>query len=86
MAHSTQIQRLTALVRDLACDSGETTSDVIRTFTLSEWHTDLAAFCADVPAQLVRDFCAVHAALTTVRDEVKATLARVTGSRVGGVQ
>ena len=70
MPNATQIQRLAALIRDLQASSGEDRETVIKTFTLTDWHTELAAFCAEVPAAAVRQFCAVHEALTSTRREM----------------
>lgn len=83
MPKATDIQKLTALIRDLSRDSSEDIRTVIRGIAQTDWHMELAAFCAEVPVALVRDFVRVHDALTGKPPRAETL---VNGRTVAGVQ
>lgn len=68
MPQATQIQRLSALARELAAYNGTDLHTAILGMCLTHWHVELTSIVANVPVAAVREFCAVHLALTNRRE------------------
>jgi hypothetical protein len=83
MANRDHIQRLNRLVREIAAAQNTDVGAAVGAISQTDWHVELAAYVASVPAQLVRDFCDLHAALTGTPPRAESL---VNGKRVGGVQ